>query len=88
MSNPLYNKFGGNYHQNGNNIFSQLAQIKNNPGAILDILLQNGKITQTQYNELQPFSNNPQQIVNYLLQHGSANQKNQTNEIIHRLGNL
>lgn len=63
------------------NILNQYAQIKNDPGKIIDILVQNGKINQQQYNELQPMRNNPQQIVNYLFQHGNANQINQAQQI-------
>lgn len=86
MANPLFSRFGNQYNYQrsnnvGNNIISQLAQIKRNPGAILDILLQSGKINQQQYNELQPMRNNPQQIVNYLASHGNASQINQAQQI-------
>ena len=90
MVNPLFNRFGGNYHPtnqvNNNsgggivNALKQYRQLQNNPGVILDILLHNGKITQQQYNELQPIKNNPQQIVNYLVQHGNAGQINQAQQ--------
>lgn len=94
MGNPLFNRFGGrnnNYNQlsmpqnQGNNlvnILRQYKQIQKDPGAILDILFQHGKINQQQYNELQPMRNNPQQIVNYLSQHGNANQINQVQQMI------
>lgn len=79
MGNPLFNKFGGNPipGNSGNgfgNILSQFRMLQNDPGKILDILYQNGKISQQQYNELQPVRNNPQQIVNYLSQNGNENQ--------------
>ena len=91
MPNPLFNRFGNakqnNNYQYGNNIISQLAQVKKNPAAILDILLQNGKINQKQYNDLQPFKNNPQQIVNYLVQNGNANQINQAQQMAGQINN-
>ena len=66
MANPLFNRFGNNTQRNntGNNgllnILNQYKQIQNDPGKILDILLNNGKISQQQYNDLQPMRNNPQ----------------------------
>jgi len=48
--------------------------LKNNPGAILDILLQNGKINQQQYSELQQYKNNPEAVGNYLISHGKQNE--------------
>ena len=65
------------YAQINQNIFSQLAMIKNNPGAILDILMQNGKITQQQYNDLQQYRNSPEMIGRYLINNGKANEINQ-----------
>jgi hypothetical protein len=43
MPNNLFNRFGNmnsnqNYANTGNNIISQLAQLRRNPSAILDIL--------------------------------------------------
>ena len=79
MANPLYNMLmnnsvGMNFKPNNvMNIISQVRQLQNNPGQILDILLQSGKINQQQYNELQPYKNNPQQIFNYLVNNGNAN---------------
>lgn len=100
MSNPLFNKFGGgNYYSppqrmmpqnSGNgliNLIRQYKQIQNNPGAILDILLQNGKINQQQYNELQSVRNNPQQIFNYLSQHGNASQLNMAQQMFNSAQN-
>ena len=90
---PLFNRFGGGYQPNNQtggmnnfgggivNALKQYRQLQNNPGAILDILLQNGKINNQQYNELQPIRNDPQQIVNYLVQHGNASQINQAQQI-------
>ena len=51
MPNFLFNRYGnygGQYNRNNatnnsNNIASQLLQLQNNPGAILDIMLQNQK---------------------------------------------
>lgn len=91
MGNPLFNRFGNGFYGTNNavqnpsnnifNILRQYRQIQNDPGAILDILFQHGKIDQQQYNELWPMRNNPQQIVNYLSQHGKANQINQAQQI-------
>lgn len=74
MSIPLFNKFGNsNYNQpRSNNILSQLIQAKNNPGYILDVLLQSDKINQQQYNELQSYKNNPEAIVRYLVNAGKG----------------
>ena len=52
MANPLFNKFGNNQsfgmRSGGNNgilgLISQYRQIQNDPGKILDILLNSGKI--------------------------------------------
>lgn len=81
MATSLFNRFGNpgwqqNYQpqRNSTNILHQLAMLKNNPGAILDILLQNGKINQQQYSELQQYKNNPQAIGNYLISHGKQNE--------------
>ena len=93
MANPLFNRFGNNTQRNntGNNgllnILNQYKQIQNDPGKILDILLNNGKISQQQYNDLQPMRNNPQQIVNYLSQHGNANQINQASQFANIFNN-
>ncbi len=77
MSTPLFMKYG-NQNNYGNNIagviLSQLAQVKNNPGYVLDILLQNKKINQQQYNELQPYKNNPEAIGRYLINNGKGNE--------------
>ena len=81
MSIPLYNKYGNNNSRPAN-IYMQLAKVQKDPGYILDILLQNNKITQQQYDELQPVKNNPQQIFNYLHQHGNANQLNQAAQMM------
>ena len=74
MPNFLFNRYGNNnvnrpIYNNGNNgnILNQFMQCKNNPGAILDILLQKGKITQQQYTDLQQYKNNPEAIGRYLI---------------------
>ena len=58
--------------ENLNNQYSssQLMSLRNNPGGILDILLQSGKINQQQYTELQPYKNNPEVIGKYLINRG------------------
>lgn len=77
MFNNLNNMSMGN-NQNGiTNIIGQLRQCQQNPGVILDILAQSGKINQQQYNDLQQYKNNPQQIANYLITNGYGNQINQ-----------
>lgn len=87
MANPLFNRFGNQNNQQyygqrnqGNNIISQLAMLKKNPGAILDILIQNGKINQQQYNDLQQYKNNPEMIGKYLINSGKANEINQAEQ--------
>ena len=87
MGNPLFNRFGNmsnNVGNGGGNISSQIAQIQKNPGVILDILMQSGKINQQQYNDLQQFRNNPQGIVNYLMNNGNPNQMNQMQQLVNQ----
>lgn len=67
------------------NILAQYMQLQNNPGGIIDILLQNGKINQAQYNDLQKYKNNPQMICAYLMNNGNNGQLNQ---IISGLNNM
>lgn len=82
MPSDLFKRFGGSqrFHsptQNTPNIFAQLVQIKQDPGKILDILLQNGKINQIEYNELQPYKNNPEAIARYLMNAGNSSELQQ-----------
>ena len=72
MPNSLFNKYGntGQQYRPYNNLVTQLMSLRNNPGGILDILLQNGKINQQQYAELQPYKNNPELIGKYLINSG------------------
>ena len=83
MPNNLYNRYGnGNMYENhGEDIKSQLMRLKNNPGQILDILLQSGKINRQQYNDLQLYRNDPRQIVQYLVNNGKAAQINQAQQL-------
>lgn len=83
MPNNLYNRYGnGNMYKNpGEDIKSQLMRLKNNPGQILDILLQSGKINRQQYNDLQLYRNDPRQIVQYLVNNGKATQINQAQQL-------
>lgn len=79
------NNVGNNVNNNQNNqsnILSQLAKLKNNPGAILDILLQNGKINQQQYNELLPYKNRPELIGQYLINNGKSNEIHRVQSMI------
>lgn len=92
MPNNLFNRFGNmglnqNYANTGNNIKSQLAQLRRNPGAILDILFQNGKINQQQYFDLQQYKNNPEMIGRYLINNGKANEINQAQQDANQIGN-
>ena len=83
MATPLFQKYGNYQQQNQSrgNLALQLAQLKNNPGYILDILLQNKKITQQQYNELQPYRNNPEAIGKYLINSGKGNEIHQAEQL-------
>lgn len=77
MPNSLFKRFGNigmrqNPQRPQNNILSQLMSLRNNPGGILDILLQSGKINQQQYTELQPYRNNPEAIGKYLIRSGNG----------------
>ena len=88
MPNNLFNRFGNmQRNTNGDNILAQLARIKQDPGSILDIMLQHGKINQQQYNELQQYRNNPEMIGRYLINNGRANEINQAQQIINQSGN-
>lgn len=73
----MFNNLSNGYGNNVSTIMSQVRQCQQNPNAILDILAQNGKINQQQYQELQQYNGNAQQIANYLMNHGCANQINQ-----------
>lgn len=87
MANPLFNRFGGgNNVQPQNNIISQFLRLQKNPGEILDVLLQSGKINQQQYNELQPYKNNPEMIGKYLMDNGNSNSINQIQQMLNQSG--
>lgn len=86
MANSLFNRFGGyipnrQAQNNSGNILNQFAQVSRNPGIILDIMLNNGKINQQQYNDLQQFRNNPEMICKYLVNNGRANEINYAQQI-------
>ena len=87
MANSLFQKFGSmvsnhsSASKTNGNILSQYAMLKNNPGSILDILLQNGKINQRQYYELQQFKNNPEAIGKYLINSGYGQEITQAEKI-------
>ena len=89
MPNSLFNKFGNNGLQRRpqNNIVSQLMSLRSNPGGILDILLQNGKINQQQYTELQPYKNNPEAIGRYLISHGFGGAINSAEQVANKMMN-
>ena len=73
---------------NGNNgvlnILNQYRQVQNDPGKILDILLNNGKINQQQYNDLQQYRNDPKSIAQYLINTGNASQINQAQQLVNQ----
>lgn len=86
MANPLFNMLGGRINNSPvGNIMNQYMQLKQDPGKILDLLFQNGKINMQQYNDLQPYRNNPQAIVNYLSMNGNANQINNAENLANQL---
>ncbi len=86
MANPLFNMLGGRINNSPvGNIMNQYMQLKRDPGKILDLLFQNGKINMQQYNDLQPYRNNPQAIVNYLSMNGNANQINTAENLANQL---
>lgn len=86
MANPLFNMLGGRINNSPvGNIMIQYMQLKQDPGKILDLLFQNGKINMQQYNDLQPYRNNPQAIVNYLSMNGNANQINNAENLANQL---
>ena len=86
MANPLFNMLGGRINNSPvGNIMNQYMQLKQDPGKILDLLFQNGKINMQQYNDLQPYRNNPQAIVNYLSMNGNANQINTAENLANQL---
>lgn len=92
MPNPLFNKFGNMYNyprqQNvGNNLMTQLMMLKNNPSVILDIMLQNGKINQYQYNDLKQYANNPEMIVRYLASNGKNAELSHAEQIANQIRN-
>lgn len=72
------------YQQNGNarnNILTQFMMVKNNPGAVLDIMLRNGKINQQQYNDLQQYRDDPLMMVRYLANNGKSAELNYAEQI-------
>lgn len=87
MANPLFNRFGNISQANNSNknIFSQLAQLKRDPGSILDIMLSNGKINQQQYNDLQQYRSNPEMICKYLINNGKADEINNAERVVNQI---
>lgn len=90
MANFLFQRYGNNQQRNiqqrnNQNIISQLMSLRNNPGGILDILFQSGKINQQQYNELQPYKNDPETIGRYLINNGWSDQIKQSEQVANQL---
>lgn len=80
MSNKFFDqfgRFGPTGRQNANpmlnaiNMAQMFRKIQNDPSQIADLLLNNGKITNEQYKDIQKFNGNPQLIVQYLLKDGT-----------------
>lgn len=77
--NPLFqaantmNKMG-NTVGNIKNMVSQYKQLQKNPSSIGKLLLDNGRITQAQYEEIGKYNGNASQIGNYLMNNGVMNQ--------------
>lgn len=87
MPNPIFARYGNNQNNANNNILNQLARLKNNPGAILDILFQRGKINRQQYSDLQQYKNNPAAIVNYLVNNGKSTEISNAENIANSITN-
>lgn len=90
MANFLFQRYGNNQQRNiqqrnNQNIISQLMSLRKNPGGILDILFQSGKINQQQYNELQPYKNDPEAIGRYLINNGWSDQIKQSEQLANQL---
>ena len=66
---------GANPMANIMNTIQQIQKIRQNPNQLGDLLLQNGKITQQQYEEISRMNGNPQQIGQYLMQSGTMTQQ-------------
>ena len=66
--NPLFNKSFGN----ALNMVNQFKRLQKDPSQIGNLLLQNGRITNEQYNAISGMS--PSQIGNYLMNNGVLNQ--------------
>lgn len=65
--------FNGNPAMNMVNMVQQIRQMQQNPNQLADLLLNAGKITNEQYNEIKGY--NPQQIGEYLMKTGSLPQQ-------------
>lgn len=102
--NSLFDKYfrrSGNGENNANqqtpqqpqnivqNVINGFNQISNNQGNIADMLLQNGRINQQQYNEIKSMGNNYARIGQYLMQYGAIPQNvGQMNPFVSQLLNF
>lgn len=77
MPNPLFNRFvgQGNPMSNAMQVANLFRQIQNDPSKITDLLLQKGRISEEQYQEMQKFGGNPRMMVQYLLGQGVMTQQ-------------
>lgn len=75
--NPLFGMMGGmNGGINGMmRMIQTIRQAQQNPNMLADMLMQNGKINQQQYDEIKKFNGNPQMIGEYLMQSGTMPQQ-------------
>ena len=79
--NPLFggmmpNMLGGmNNVGNFMQMIQQVRQARQNPNILGDMLLQNGKINQQQYEAIKQMNGNPQKIGEYLMQVGAMPQQ-------------
>lgn len=68
--NPLFGMMGGSNVGNMMQMINQIRQARQNPNILADILMQNGKINQNQYDQIKQFNGDPQMIGQYLMQSG------------------
>lgn len=73
MSNQFFNSLfsrGNPQANNALNVANIVNQVRTNPAQLPQLLLNNNRINQQQYNDLQQFNGNINQIANYLVANG------------------
>ena len=77
--NPLFGRMmggmNGNPMANMMNMLQQIRTMQQNPNQLADLLFNNGKITEEQYEEIKQFNGNPQKIGEYLMRTGAMPQR-------------